>query len=94
MQNDIQTWQQGTYAPESRHPVPVEEAERHEREERHLVRPGLRENAICRCPRPEDAAWIAQRLNLASKLEQMTYDYATGKTDGSEIVAFVRDAVA
>ncbi len=94
MQNDIQTWQQGTYAPESRRPVTAEQAEIYEREERHLVRPGLRENAICRCPRPEDAAWIAKRLNLASQLEKLTYDYATGKTDGSEIGAFVRAAVA
>ena len=88
--NDIETWQQGTYAPQSRRPVTAEQAEKFESEERHLVRPGIRENAICRCPHPDDAAWIAQRLNLAAKLEQMTYDYATGKTDGSEIVAFVR----
>ncbi len=62
------------------------------KEERHLVRPAPLENAICRCPNPDHAAWIAQRLNLASQLEQMTYDFATGKTDGAEIVAFVRAA--
>ncbi|MGK7753763.1 hypothetical protein [Roseovarius sp. C03] len=91
--NDIQTWQQGQFAPVSGRPVAKATAEKHDREERHLVRPGLRENAICRCPRPEDAAWIAQRLNLASKLERMAYDFATGKTDGDEIVRLVRAAV-
>lgn len=88
--NDIKTWQQGRFAPESPRQFSVKDAELHEQDERHLVRPGLRENAICRCPRPDDARWIAQRLNLASVLEQMTYDFATGKTDGSEITAYVR----
>ena len=90
MMNDIKTWQQGKYAPEGHRHVTSNQAEQFERDERHLVRPGLRENAICRCPRPSDAEWIAKRLNLASVLEQMTYDYATGKTDGSEIIALVR----
>lgn len=88
--NEIQTWQQGSYAPESKRPVAPHVVEQHKLDERHLVRPGLRENAVCHCPDPSNARWIAQRLNLASKLERMTYDYATGKTDGSEIVSFVR----
>lgn len=67
-----------------------EEKRRADRDEKCLVRPYPEENAICRCPSPEEAAWIAQRLNLASILEQMTYDFATGKTDGSEIVELVR----
>lgn len=91
--NDIQTWQQGRYAPEGRRPVTVEAAANFERDESHLVRPGLRQNAICHCPRPDDAVWIAQRLNLASRLEQMAYDFATGKSDGSDIVAMVKNAV-
>ena len=88
--NDIRTWQQGRFAPEGKHSFSEEDAKLHDQDEKHLVRPGLRDNAICRCPRPDDAVWIAERLNLASQLEQMTYDFATGKSDGSDIVALVR----
>lgn len=93
--NDIQTWQQGSFIdkPEYARMGELWKDEKR-KEETHMVRPAPEDNAICWCPDPQKAAWIAQRLNLASKLEQMTYDYATGKTDGSEIVALVRDAVA
>lgn len=91
--NDIRTWQQGRFAPEGRHNFSREDAALHDQDERHLVRSSLRGNAICRCPDPDDAAWIARRLNLASQLEKMTYDFAFGKTDGSEIVALVRKSV-
>lgn len=91
--NDIQTWRQGEYAPIGKARVSAERAAEYNRHERHLVRPGPRENAICNCPNPDHAAWVAGRLNLASKLEKMTYDFATGKSDGSEIVAFVRNSI-
>lgn len=64
--------------------------ETYRRQERHLVRPAPTDNAICYCPDPEMAKWIAQRLNLASLLEEMTYDFATGKADGQEIIDLVR----
>ncbi len=35
-----------------------------------LVRPSPKGNAICKCAFPEEAKWIASRLNLAAKLEQ------------------------
>ncbi|AFO91563.1 hypothetical protein [Phaeobacter inhibens] len=93
--NEIQTWQQGQFVDQVKYTSMGDLWKDEKRkEEAHLVRPGLTENAICWCPHPDDAAWIAQRLNLAAQLEQMTYDYATGKTDGSEIVSMVRDAVA
>jgi hypothetical protein len=50
-------------------------------------------NVICICRKPELAKWIASRLNLASDLEQMAYDYATGKTDGEGIVKYVQDGL-
>ena len=50
-------------------------------------------NVICICRKPEAAKWIASRLNLASDLEQMTYDYVTGKTDGKEIVEYVQSRI-
>jgi hypothetical protein len=91
--NDIKTWQQGRYAPEGKDKLTSKERVRLDQDERHLVRSGVRQNAICHCPKPDDAVWIAQRLNLASKLEQMTYDFAMGKTDGSEIIDLVCDSV-
>ena len=76
--NEIKTWQQG---------------ERASGDEIHLVRPSATENAICRCENQGDAKWIASRLNLASILEQMAYDYSTGKSDGQEIIDLVKNAV-
>jgi len=93
--NGIQTWQQGQFINQAKYASMGELWKDEKRkEEKHLVRPDPTGNAICWCPEPDKAAWIAKRLNLAAKLEQMTYDYATGKTDGSEIVAMVRDAAA
>ena len=51
-------------------------------------------NVICVCGKPETAKWIASRLNLASDLEQMVYDYVTGKTDGEEITKYVQDGLS
>jgi hypothetical protein len=42
-----------------------------ENHERFLVRPSPKENAICECRSPEIAKWIAERLNLAARLEQL-----------------------
>lgn len=89
--NDIQTWQQGRFIDKLSYSNMTEDwKERQRTREARLVRPGPEENAICMTDDPEKAKWIAQRLNLASRLEKMTYDYATGKTDGSELVDFVR----
>lgn len=63
--------------------------EQRDRDERRQVKDHELGNAIAVCFTPEQAEWIASRLNLAAKLEQMTYDFATGKTDGRELVEFV-----
>lgn len=92
--NQIQTWQQGRFVDQSQYAGMSEaEKEEHRKTEAHLVRPAATENAICHCPDPRHAAWIAQRLNLASKLEKMSYDFATGKSDGSEIVDLVKNNI-
>lgn len=92
--NLIQSWQQGQFIDQKKYSHMGDLWKDQKRsEEAHLVRAEPTGNALCWCPDPEMAKWVAKRLNLASKLEQMTYDYATGKTDGSEIVALVRDAV-
>ena len=91
MNNLIDTWRQGRFIDQKKYcNWTPEDKEKADRRERTLVRPGPTENAICQCEIPAEAKWIAGRLNLAAKLEQMTYDYATGKTDGSEIVKLVR----
>ncbi len=89
--NRIQTWRQGQFIDQKKYDEMSETwKDERRKEETHLVRPGPTDNAVCWCPDPRNAAWIAQRLNLASQLEQMTYDFATGKTDGSEIVDLVK----
>jgi hypothetical protein len=44
----------------------LEAADEHEL---HLVRRGRLDNAICHCPDPADAKWIAERLNRCAQLE-------------------------
>ncbi len=92
--NDIQTWRQGKFVDQRQYRDMTNEWKRDQKKrESYLVRPGPTANSICCAFTPENAAWIAQRLNLASKLEQMTYDFATGKSDGSEIVDLVKQNV-
>ena len=90
MDNSHQQWQQGKFIDQRKYSHMPEEWKQSQKEkESLLVRPYPMENAICMCTKPEEAKWIAERLNLASVLEQMTYDFATGKTDGQEIVNLV-----
>jgi len=92
--NEIKTWKQGKFVDRRQYRNWTNEMlDKANSDESHLVRPAPTESAICRCENPKDAKWIASRLNLASTLEQMTYDYATGKSDGQEIVDLVNNAV-
>ena len=63
--NNIKTWTQGKfiYSNKYKHWT-FEEKERAKYEELLRVRPGLKDNHICVCNDPEDAKWIASRLNL------------------------------
>ena len=89
--NDIKTWHQGRFVDQKQYYHWTDEAKAEaDNHEKLNVRPSPTGSAICRCNSPSDAKWIASRLNLASVLEQMTYDYATGKTDGSEIFELVK----
>lgn len=92
--NAIRTWAQGffVHSKQNQH-LSEEQKQAHDAHEKCNVRPGPTENAICRTTDPHHAAWIAQRLNLASRLEQLTYDFATGKSDGSEIKDYVRTTI-
>ena len=91
LNNGIQTWAPGQFIdhPQYRRMPDDWKAERRAAES-HNVRPSPTDNPICHARDPAAAKWIASRLNLASALEAMTYDFATGKSDGTELVAFVR----
>ena len=86
----ITTWQQGRFInqPQYKHWSQYEK-DKADKEERHFVRPSATGNAICHCPDPYDAIWVADRLNMAAILEQLTHDYATGKNSGSDIRNYV-----
>ena len=67
--NSVNTWSQGRYAPAHSRKLPKELTDQYEKDERFLVRPSARGNAICRAVDPKVAKWIAQRLNLCNNLE-------------------------
>ena len=91
---NINTWAQGYFVDHLRYSKwTKEEKEKADRDERLRVRPSPTGNAICVCSKPEDAKWIADRLNMAANLEEMTYNFAMGKTDGQEIIDYVRKAL-
>lgn len=86
----ITTWQQGRFINQYQYRYWSKHSrDQAEEEEQHLVRPWATGNAICHCPDPADAKWIADRLNMAASLERLTYDYATGKNSGNDIRAYV-----
>jgi hypothetical protein len=68
--NQISTWRQGRFidAPQYRKWTD-EEKKKADYEERFLVRPSPTGNWICKCRTHEDAAWIAERLNVAATIE-------------------------
>jgi len=87
---NINTWQQSYFVDQPQYSNwTEEEKEKADRDEHHRVVPYLKGNSICTCYKPDDAKWIASRLNLAADLEEMTYNFATGKTDGQDIVDYV-----
>jgi hypothetical protein len=92
--NDINTWQQGHFIDQEKYSDWSEERkDKAERDENCVVRPSPLGNKICFCNNPEDAKWIASRLNLASDLEQLTYDFVTEKKDETDLVNYVMDKI-
>lgn len=92
--NSINRWQQGKFInhPKYDHMGQCWKDEQ-DKIEMLLVRPHPTENAICRCATPGDTKWIASRLNLASDLEQLVYDFAIGKTNGNALKEYVLAAL-
>jgi len=72
MNNTIETWAQGYFVDQPQYRNWSAEAKDDaNKREALLVRPAPTENAICRTDRPDAAQWIAQRLNMAAKLEAL-----------------------
>jgi len=71
MDNNHEGWAQGYFVdqPQYRH-WPQSEKDNANKSEKLKVRPSPKGNAICHCSSPEEAEWIARRLNLAAKLEK------------------------
>lgn len=69
--NEISSWRQGHFidSRQYRHWT-KKEKDQAENNEIYLVRPSPTGNAICKCSSPEDAIWIASRLNYISVLEK------------------------
>lgn len=86
IQNEHTGWRQGQFI--DKYPaMPEKEKAQHRKDEELLVRPSLLGNAICRCSTPEDAKWIANRLNLAATLENQS-------VEDKEIIKALRDQIA
>lgn len=72
MKNEIKTWAQGRFIDQKKYEnMGLIWKSEQRRIERCLVRPYPEENAICRCPDPDDAIWIAKRLNIAAEVEAL-----------------------
>ena len=68
--NNINTWQQGEYIDKREYThMPKEWREDRIMEEKLLVREFSTGNAICKTVYPDDAKWIAERLNFASNIQ-------------------------
>ncbi len=76
MGNVHEQWQQGYFVDQPQYrDWTAEEKSRANKEESLLVRPSPTGNAICKCNTPEDAEWIAKRLNRAAELERRFYPH-------------------
>ena len=92
--NSINTWRQSKFVDQKQYSGwTEEEKEKADLDERKCVVPELLQNKICMCNNESNARWIAKRLNLASDLEELVYNYATGKSDGQDIIEYVSAAI-
>jgi len=69
--DEIRTWIQGYFVDQPQYRRWAQkEKDRANEQEKLNVRPSPTGNAVCRCFRAEDAKWISDRLNFASKIEK------------------------
>ena len=90
--NQINSWKQGFFIDSPRYPKNKEWKDERRKEEKLLVRPSPKGNAICKAIDPELAKWIADRLNLASDLEELTYNFVTNKPNSEkELINYINN---
>lgn len=83
--DNITTWKQGKFIDSHKYSKWTKEDKREaQEEESHLVRPKFLGNAICTCPDPEAAEWIAKRLNFAAEFEQLMKEFIAGELGGKK----------
>lgn len=95
MDNTIETWAQGYFVDQPQYRYWSAEAKADANCKEALnVRPSPTGNAICRTQHPDAAEWIAQRLNMAAKLEALANKLhaAEARKDQGEWVACI-DAI-
>ena len=95
MNNTIETWAHGYFVDQPQyHNWSAEAKADANRHEALLVRPGPTDNAICQAYSPDAAEWIAQRLNMAAKLEALANKLRTAEAmnDQKEWIACI-DAI-
>jgi hypothetical protein len=94
MKDKIMTWQQGRFMDGSGYRSWSEKDKKAaDGREKLQVRPAALANSICLCKEPDDAAWIAKRLNRAAQLEQLLVDYASGKRDTLPVFDMARKII-
>lgn len=70
MKEEINTWMQGSFVDIKKYEhMSLQWKKDRQNEEIFLVRPSNEGNAICRATYPEDAIWIADRLNFAANIK-------------------------
>ena len=88
--NSINAWRQGSFVDQSKYNSWDDDMKKKgAQQEEHLVRPSILGGSICYCSDPNDAKWIASRLNLASDLERLTYEFAVGREDEKKLIEYV-----
>jgi len=92
--DSIKSWIQGFFVDQKQYNHWTNEEKNNAKlEEKHRVRPSPLGNAICRCSNPDDARWIANRLNLASTLEYLIMNGAHDTVDGKTVAIRLRGII-
>jgi hypothetical protein len=83
MDNNHKEWRQGQFIDQRRYDHMSSEWKQQCRmQEALLVRPSPLGNSICKAQSPDEAIWIAQRLNLAATPVDLTNDEIINIDDG------------
>lgn len=87
---DLHTgWRQGAFidGPQYKH-ISEELKQKWAIEELKLVRPSPKQNALCVCIEPEEAIWLAERLNFAARVSTLLRS-----NDWQKVITAAMDAI-